>query len=115
MPAKLRVTLRKSPISYTAKTRGTVRALGLRRIGQTVEVADNPQTRGMARAIRFLVEVEEAQGGSDRSAARERSSARERSGGDGASSGGESRAGATNRAPREPAAAGRRAQRKEGE
>jgi large subunit ribosomal protein L30 len=71
MPARLRVTLRKSPISYTAKTRGTVRALGLRRIGQTVEVADNPQTRGMARAVRFLVEVEEAQGGSDRPAARE--------------------------------------------
>jgi large subunit ribosomal protein L30 len=108
MPAKLRVTLRKSPISYTAKTRGTVRALGLRRIGQTVEVADNPQTRGMARAIRFLVEVEEAQGGSDRSAAVERS------GGDGASSGRESSASETKRARREPAAAGRRAQRQEG-
>jgi large subunit ribosomal protein L30 len=109
MPAKLRVTLRKSPISYTAKTRGTVRALGLRRIGQTVEVADNPQTRGMARAIRFLVEVEEAQGGTDRSAARERS------GGDGASSGRESSEGETKRARRAPAPAGRRAQREEGE
>jgi large subunit ribosomal protein L30 len=109
MPAKLRVTLRKSPISYTAKTRGTVRALGLRRIGQTVEVADNPQTRGMARAIQFLVEVEEAQGGSDRSAARERS------GGAGTTSGRQPTAGETKRAGREPAAAGRRAQREEGE
>ena len=110
MPAKLRVTLRKSPISYTAKTRGTVRALGLRRIGQTVEVADNPQTRGMARAIRFLVEVEESQGASDRSAARARSA------GDRATSGREPSTGETKRPPRrEAAAAGRRAQREEGE
>ncbi len=59
MAASLRVTLRKSPISYTARARGTLRALGLRRIGQTVEVVDNPATRGMARAVSFLVEVEE--------------------------------------------------------
>jgi large subunit ribosomal protein L30 len=57
--ARLRVTLRKSPISYTQRTRGTVRAFGLHRIGETVEVVDNPTTRGMARAIRFLVEVQE--------------------------------------------------------
>ena len=55
----LRVTLRKSPISYTAATRGTVRALGLKRIGHTVDVVDNPATRGMLRAVRFLVEVQE--------------------------------------------------------
>ena len=54
----LRVTLRKSPISYTAATRGTVRALGLKRIGHTVDVVDNPATRGMLRAVRFLVEVQ---------------------------------------------------------
>ncbi len=59
MAAKFRVTLRKSPISYNADARGTVRALGLHRIGESVEVTDNPATRGMARAIRFLVEVEE--------------------------------------------------------
>jgi large subunit ribosomal protein L30 len=59
MAARLRVTLRKSPISYTAKARGSVRALGLHRIGQTVELPDNPAVRGMARAVRFLVEVEE--------------------------------------------------------
>ncbi len=59
MPAKLRVTLRKSPISYKAAARGTVRALGLHRIGQTVEVADDQVMRGQVRAVRFLVEVEE--------------------------------------------------------
>jgi len=58
----LRVTLRKSPISYTAATRGTVRALGLKRIGHTVDVVDNPATRGMLRAVRFLVEVHEESG-----------------------------------------------------
>jgi large subunit ribosomal protein L30 len=59
MPARLRVTLRKSPISYTAQARGTVRALGLHRIGQTVEIADDPAMRGQVRAVRFLVDVEE--------------------------------------------------------
>jgi large subunit ribosomal protein L30 len=64
MAAKLRVTLVKSPISHTQTTRGTVRALGLHRIGETVEVPDNPQTRGMARAVRFLLHTEEiADGG----------------------------------------------------
>jgi large subunit ribosomal protein L30 len=58
----LRVTLRKSPISYTAATRGTVRALGLKRIGHTVDVVDNLATRGMLRAVRFLVEVQEGSG-----------------------------------------------------
>jgi large subunit ribosomal protein L30 len=59
MPAKLRVTLVRSPISHTQRTRGTLRALGLHRLGETVEVADNPQMRGMARAVRFLVVTEE--------------------------------------------------------
>jgi large subunit ribosomal protein L30 len=59
MAGKLRVTLIKSPISHTSATRGTVRALGLHRLGETVEVTDNPQTRGMARAIRFLVRTEQ--------------------------------------------------------
>ncbi len=58
MPGKLRVKLIKSPISYTARAHGTVRALGLHRINDTVEVPDNDATRGMVRAIRFLVEVE---------------------------------------------------------
>lgn len=59
MADKLRVTLVKSPIGHTRQTRATMRALGLHRIGQTIEVADTPQLRGMARAIRFLVRTEE--------------------------------------------------------
>ena len=59
MAGKLRVTQTKSTISHIARNRATVRALGLRRIGQTVEVPDNPATRGMVRQVRFLVSVEE--------------------------------------------------------
>ena len=55
MPGKLRVTQTKSTISHIARNRATVRALGLKRIGHTVEVADNPATRGMVRQVRFLV------------------------------------------------------------
>ena len=57
--AKLRVTQVKSTISHIARNRATVRALGLRGIGSTSTVADNPATRGMVRQVRFLVEVEE--------------------------------------------------------
>ena len=70
MAGKLRVTLRKSPISYTAQARGTVRALGLHRIGQTVEIADDPAMRGQVRAVRFLVEVEEVPGTGSKKVAR---------------------------------------------
>jgi large subunit ribosomal protein L30 len=56
---KLRVTLVKSTVSHTRRTRATVRALGLHRIGDTVEIADTPQLRGMANAVRFLVRTEE--------------------------------------------------------
>ena len=59
MAGKLRVTQTKSTISHIARNRGTIRALGLDRIGDTVEVPDNEATRGMVRAVRFLVEVEE--------------------------------------------------------
>ena len=56
MAGKLRVTLRKSTVSTTPRARGTVRALGLHRIGQTVELPDNPAIRGMVRAVRYLVD-----------------------------------------------------------
>ena len=59
MAGKLRVTLVKSTVSHTQRTRATVKALGLRRIGHSVEVADTPQLRGMANAVRFLVRTEE--------------------------------------------------------
>ena len=59
MAGNLRVTLRKSVVSTTQRARGTVRALGLHLIGDTVEVPDNPATRGMVRAVRYLVTLEE--------------------------------------------------------
>ncbi len=62
MAAELRVTLVKSVVGTTQEARGTVRALGLRRIGQTVGIPDNPATRGMVRAVRYLVTVEEGTG-----------------------------------------------------
>jgi large subunit ribosomal protein L30 len=57
------VTQTRSTISHIARNRETIRALGLHRIGQTVEVPDNPATRGMIRQVRFLVSVEEVPDG----------------------------------------------------
>lgn len=59
MPAKLKVTQVRSEIGHIARNRATVRALGLRGIGSTSIVTDNPATRGMVRQVRFLVTVEE--------------------------------------------------------
>jgi large subunit ribosomal protein L30 len=59
------VTLRKSTVGTHASARGTVRALGLRRIGQTVELPDDPAVRGQVRAVRYLVEVEEVEGAAE--------------------------------------------------
>jgi large subunit ribosomal protein L30 len=66
MAGKLKVTLRKSIVGTTQRARGTVRALGLRGIGSTSIVADNPATRGMVRQVRFLVTVEELADGEAR-------------------------------------------------
>jgi large subunit ribosomal protein L30 len=57
--AKLKVTQIKSTISHIARNRATIRALGLKGIGSTRVVTDNPATRGMVRQVRFLVSVEE--------------------------------------------------------
>lgn len=62
MAASLRLTLVKSPVSHTQRTRATLRALGLHRIGQTVERPDTPAVRGMARAVGFLLKVESKEG-----------------------------------------------------
>ncbi len=59
MASKLKVTLRRSTVGTNPSARGTVRALGLRRIGQTVELPDDPAVRGQVRAVGYLVEVEE--------------------------------------------------------
>jgi len=55
----IRVTLVHSPIGYTKDQRATARALGLRRLNQTVEHKDNPALRGMVQKIIHLVHVEE--------------------------------------------------------
>jgi large subunit ribosomal protein L30 len=55
----LRVTWVRSQIGHKAAARGTIRALGLRRLHHTVDVVDTPQTRGMLRRVAFLIEVEE--------------------------------------------------------
>lgn len=55
----LRVTLVKSPIGYTKDQKATVRALGLRRMNQTVEHTDSPVLRGMLNKIIHLIKIEE--------------------------------------------------------
>jgi len=42
--------------------RETLRSLGLRRIGHTVEIKDTPQARGMVHRVRHLIKVEENDG-----------------------------------------------------
>ena len=59
MAGTVRVTLRRSRIGTKPSQRKTLRALGLRRIGTTVEVPDNPALRGMIRIVSHLVETEE--------------------------------------------------------
>ena len=59
MAGKLKVTWVRSTIGHKAAARGTIRALGLHRLNQTVEIADSPMMRGMLRRVAFLLEVEE--------------------------------------------------------
>jgi large subunit ribosomal protein L30 len=56
----VRVTQRRSRNGCDKSQLDTLRSLGLRRIGHTVEVVDNPQTRGMLHKVRHLVEVQES-------------------------------------------------------
>ena len=55
---KLRITQTRSAIGQTAKHRGTLRALGLGKIGRSVERSESPQLAGMLRKVRHLVRVE---------------------------------------------------------
>jgi len=55
----LNVTYNKSAIGYNQTQKDTIRALGLRRLGQTVSHDDSPSLRGMIRRVSHLVEVEE--------------------------------------------------------
>jgi large subunit ribosomal protein L30 len=58
--AKLRITQVRSQIGETEKHRGTLRALGLGRIGRSVEREESSQVAGMLRKVRHLVRIEEA-------------------------------------------------------
>ncbi|MGI5949264.1 50S ribosomal protein L30 [Peptoniphilus sp.] len=55
----LKIKLIKSPIGKIPKHRKTIKALGLRKIGQVVEKNDTPQIRGMIKAVDYMLEVEE--------------------------------------------------------
>ena len=56
---KLRITLVHSAIGYSVKHKATVRALGLRKLHQTVELEDTPALRGMLSKVNHLVEIEQ--------------------------------------------------------
>lgn len=55
----IKVTLVRSPIGFSQRQKATVRALGLRRLNQTVEHTDTPALRGMLNAVIHLIRVEE--------------------------------------------------------
>ena len=57
--ATLKITQVRSGIGQTERHRGTLRALGLGKIGRTVEHPESPQLAGMLRKVRHLVRVEE--------------------------------------------------------
>ena len=56
----LRVTQAKSRNGSDKSQLATLRSLGLRRIGQTVELKDTPQARGMLHKVRHLVRIDDA-------------------------------------------------------
>ena len=62
MAARLRITWRKSAIGYKNNQKRTIEALGLKRLGHSVEQADNRAVRGMITKVRHLVEVTEVDG-----------------------------------------------------
>jgi large subunit ribosomal protein L30 len=62
LAARLRVTWRKSAIGYKNNQKRTIEALGLRRLGHSVEHEDSRALRGMITTVRHLVEVSEIDG-----------------------------------------------------
>ena len=58
--AKVRVTQIRSQIGQSERHRGTLRALGLGKIGRSAEHAESPQLAGMLRKVRHLVKVDPA-------------------------------------------------------
>ena len=56
---KLKVSQVRSALDRGARQRGTLRALGIRRMGHTVVHEDKPEIRGMIKTVDHLVTVEE--------------------------------------------------------
>jgi large subunit ribosomal protein L30 len=54
---RVKVTLVRSPIGYNKRQALVVKGLGLRRIGHSLDVVDNPSIRGMLHKVRHLVRV----------------------------------------------------------
>ena len=59
MPNKIKITQIKSSIGYKQKAKLTLKALGLRKMHQSVEHIDTPSMRGMLSKVDYLVKVEE--------------------------------------------------------
>jgi large subunit ribosomal protein L30 len=57
---KIRITQTRSQIGQSGRHRGTLRALGLGKIGRSTEHEESPQLAGMLRKVRHLVKVEDA-------------------------------------------------------
>jgi large subunit ribosomal protein L30 len=62
MSKKLKITQKRSTIGRLVKQKGTMRALGIRKVGQTVVHEDCAAIRGMVGKVRHLVAVEEMDG-----------------------------------------------------
>jgi large subunit ribosomal protein L30 len=61
MMAKLQITYKKSAIGYDQRQKDTIRALGLRRLNQTIEHKDSAVIRGMLKKVGHLVAVQEVE------------------------------------------------------
>jgi large subunit ribosomal protein L30 len=57
--AKVKIKQTRSSIGQSQRHRGTLRALGLGKIGRTTEQEESPQLAGMLRKVRHLVEIDE--------------------------------------------------------
>ncbi|HKG09606.1 MAG TPA: 50S ribosomal protein L30 [Gaiellaceae bacterium] len=58
--SKVKITQVRSQIGQSERHRGTLRALGLGKIGRSAEHRESPQLAGMLRKVRHLVKVEDA-------------------------------------------------------
>ena len=57
--AKVKIKQVRSSIGQSQRHRGTLRALGLGKIGRTAEHSESPQLAGMLRKVRHLIEIDE--------------------------------------------------------